>query len=138
LRESLRLQGSRLAAALTVCLASAAALGHHSFPGIYDTRETLVLEGTVTKFLFRNPHAFITVEIAGDDVSPEVWDLEMPPRWALERRGMTDSTVSPGDRLLVVCNPARDGGRSCGLGQRGGFYRESDGYVYGVDPRTVD
>jgi len=119
-------------------LLSGATRAHHSFPGIYDTSQQRVLEGSTSEFLFRNPHAFIVLDITASNGDVEQWHLEMPPRWALERRGLTDSSIKTGDRLLVVCNPARDGGRSCGLGQRGGFYRSADDFLYGLDPRTLD
>ena len=109
--------------------------GHHSFPGVYDTSQQLVLSGVTTEFMFRNPHAFIIIEVINDDGDAEQWDLELPPAVALSRRGMTADAVRPGDVLLVTCNPARDGARTCGLGQRGGFYRSSDNFVYGRDPR---
>jgi hypothetical protein len=124
-----------LSFATLLAVLGGAASAHHSFPGAYDVSEQRVMQGVATDFLFRNPHAFIVIEIAGDD-GMEQWHLELPPRWALERRGFTDTTIRAGDELLVTCNPARDGGRSCGVGQRGGFYRETDGYLYGRDPRT--
>lgn len=110
-------------------------IGHHSFPGVYDTSQQLVLEGVTTEFLFRNPHAFIIIEVTNSEGDAEQWDLELPPAVALSRGGMTAEAVRPGDELLVTCNPARDGARTCGLGQRGGFYRSSDSFIYGRDPR---
>jgi hypothetical protein len=110
-------------------------VGHHSFPGVYDTSQQLVLEGVTTEFMFRNPHAFIIIEVTSADGHTEQWDLELPPAVALSRGGMTANAVRPGDELLVTCNPARDGARTCGLGQRGGFYRSSDNFLYGRDPR---
>lgn len=108
---------------------------HHSFPGIYDTSQQLVLRGDVTRFLFRNPHAFIYLSVTNDAGTSEEWHLEMPPAVALSRGGMTAEAVRAGDQLVVTCNPARDGARSCGLGERGGFARAADGFVYGRDPR---
>jgi hypothetical protein len=110
--------------------------GHHSFPGVYDTDQQLILSGTATQFLFRNPHAFIYLSVTNDAGEAQVWHLELPPAVALSRRGMTGDAIRPGDALLVTCNPARDGARSCGLGQRGGFYRSSDSFLFGRDPRT--
>ena len=109
--------------------------GHHSFPGVYDTSQQLVLTGVASEFRFRNPHAFIYLQVTSVDGEAEEWHLELPPAVALQRGGMTADTIQPGDGLLITCNPARDGARSCGLGQRGGFYRAADEFLFGRDPR---
>jgi hypothetical protein len=125
------------AAFLLLGLVALPTYGHHSFPGMYDVSQQSVLAGVATRFLFRNPHTFIFLEVTNDDGVAEEWHLEMAPLWALVRSGMTKDSIQPGDELLVTCNPARDGGRSCGLGQRGGFYRAADDLLVGLDPRTV-
>lgn len=128
-------------AGLIILLATGAAFlaskpeAHHSFPGMYDVDEQLILSGTATDFLFRNPHVFIYIQVEEENGETAQWHLELPPAVALGRAGMTAEAVQPGDVLLVTCNPARDGARSCGLGQRGGFIREADGFLYGRDPR---
>jgi hypothetical protein len=45
--------------------------------------------------------------------------------------------IKVGDGLLVSCNPARNGTNACGVGQKTGFYRHSDTYLYGQDPRKA-
>ena len=45
-------------------------LGHHSDAGI-DMNSNIILEGTVTEFYFRNPHAYFLVE-APDVVAAEL------------------------------------------------------------------
>jgi hypothetical protein len=95
------------------------------------------MEGVVTNFMFRNPHSFIFMEVRQEDGSTESWHLELPPAWAMVRMGVVKDFIKVDDELLVSCNPARDGSNSCGVGQKTGFYRHSDTYLYGKDPRKA-
>jgi hypothetical protein len=61
----------------------------------------------------------------------------MPPHWALAKFGIQKELIVEGDEMLVVCNPPWKGNRTCGMGEDGGFYRDSDGLVYGKDPRDI-
>jgi hypothetical protein len=124
-----------LTLAVAIFTASLPATSHHSFPGVYNTGEMLFLEGKVTEFLFRNPHSFLFLEVEAEDGSTENWHLELAPAWALMRFGVVKDFIKVDDELLVACNPARDGTTSCGIGSKTGFYRHSDGYLMGKDPR---
>ena len=110
---------------------------HHSFPGIYDVDQQWLLKGVVNEFIFRNPHTFVVLEITSDGDTTEQWYIEMAPMQVLMGRGIDKNTIEPGDDLIVTCNPARDGVKSCGLGQKGGLYRPDDQLLYGMDPRQL-
>jgi hypothetical protein len=110
---------------------------HHSFPGAYDVGEMLFMEGVVTNFMFRNPHSFIFMDVKQEDGTTESWHLELPPSWALTRFGVVKDFIKVDDELLVSCNPSWNGTNSCGVGQKTGFYRHSDTYLYGKDPRKA-
>ena len=122
---------------LLLCIAFPAA-SHHSFPGIYDVKQRYLLDGVVTKFMFRNPHSFINIDVTDEGGEMTSWNLELPPKWALQRFGVPADLIVEGDELLVVCNPHRKGLNACGIGQQGGFLRHSDDFLYGKDPRKVD
>lgn len=112
---------------------------HHSFPGVYDVKQRYLLDGVVSKFMFRNPHSFIVLDVKDDDGEIATWHLELPPKWALQRAGVPAGLIVEGDELLVVCNPQRkEGVKACGIGQQGGFFRYGDEFQYGKDPRKVD
>ena len=99
----------RYAALLSAILALAAtASAHHSDAGL-DMESILAFEGTVTEFVFRNPHAYVGVETAGDDGEPVEWSLQMGTTNILRRRGWTRDTLRPGDRVAVRVHPALDG-----------------------------
>ncbi len=111
---------------------------HHSFPGLYDVDQQRLLEGVATKFLFRNPHTFILLNVKNEIGMSEQWYVEMAPLWVLVGRGINKDTIQPGDELMITCNPARDGGRSCGLGEKGGLYQATNQLLYGLDPRSLN
>ena len=130
-----RLLSLMLAAGLSTLTLPASS--HHSFPGAYDVSQMVFMEGVVTNFMFRNPHSFIFMDVKKEDGTTESWHLELPPSWALVRAGVVADFIKVDDALLVSCNPARNKTNSCGVGQKTGFYRHSDTYLYGKDPRKA-
>ena len=88
-----------------------AAFAHHSFPAHYLTEGNVVLEGTVTEFLWRNPHSFIHMEVVNDAGKPQIWALEWHNTVIMARMGFSPETLKAGDQVIVSGNPARDGTR---------------------------
>jgi hypothetical protein len=83
------------------------AQAHHSFPATYLVDQMITIQGTVTQFLYRNPHSFVHV-VAADPKSGAVveWAIEWGGSDSLA--GITHTTLRPGDKVVVVGNPARD------------------------------
>jgi hypothetical protein len=106
-------------------VASAPVSSHHS-AAMFDSDETLVLTGVVTKFDYLNPHAWLYVDIANDDGSTTAWGFETsaPPR--LRRLGMSPNYWKPGDTVTIKTHPLKDGRPAGSL--VGGV--KSDGTVY--------
>lgn len=121
-----------------ILLTAGRAFAHHSFPGAYDARRALVMEGVVSEFLFRNPHTFILLDVTDAGGNVTTWAVDMPPAMALVRGGITPETVQPGDELMVLCSPSRDGRTTCGIGETGGVYRGADDWRYNRDPRNFE
>ena len=99
--------------ALTIPVAPV--LSHHSDAGI-DMNASVVLEGTVTEFHFRNPHAYFLMEATDEDGELAEWSLQMGSALGLSRRGWSRDTLVPGDRVSVTARPAI-GGRPYGIVQ---------------------
>lgn len=91
------------AAILSLCPAQA----HHSFTAAYLADKTVVLDGILSQFLFRNPHSFIQIdtEESGRTVR---WYVEWSGAGVLGRAGITQNTLKPGDHVVIVGNPARN------------------------------
>ena len=96
-----------LAAALFVAPVSQA---HHS-SAMYDDKQTITIEGAVTKFEWSNPHVYVYLKqptAAGPAIE---WELEASPPSILRRLGWSQDTLHAGDTLTVTGHPARDSGR---------------------------
>ena len=87
----------------------AAATSHHSPWAKFDFRQTVTLEGVITAFELKNPHAMLELDVANEAGEIESWEIEMAGKLSLSRRGWTDGTVSPGDSVSVTGNPAVSG-----------------------------
>lgn len=54
------------------------ATAHHS-PAAFDLDKEVIIEGTLTKFLFANPHSYLTVESMGRNGERVSQDVEVGP-----------------------------------------------------------
>lgn len=104
---------------------------HHAFTLHFDPSRTLELEGTVTEFKLRNPHAFFTLEAVGDDGETVIWEVELPGAVLLRRMGVTQETFSPGDNISVAAMPNRKEGNNLVYGRA---MTAASGVVYGEHP----
>lgn len=98
----------RFALPAAVCLAAVPVAGHHSDAGM-DVDSILVIEGFVTEFAFRNPHAYILVETTAANGESMEWTLQMGGVNGLSRRGWRADTLTAGDQVAVRLHPAEDG-----------------------------
>jgi hypothetical protein len=81
---------------------------HHSF-AMFDTETTITVEGTVTAFEWTNPHAYIELDVDGDDGEVHHWTIELGSPSILMQSGWMYSDIQPGDRVSATLNPLRDG-----------------------------
>jgi hypothetical protein len=81
-------------------------IAHHSIAGMYDSSQNTTLEGVVAQFQFVNPHPFVVVSVQRNGAT-EQWQMEMDNRRELAEIGFTETTLKPGDRIVVHGSPAR-------------------------------
>jgi hypothetical protein len=97
---------------LTITLAACAvvlpAYGHHSDAALEMDR-VLTLEGTVTEFSLRNPHAYVVVSVTDENGEQQEWTAQMGSMITLMRRGWARDSLAVGDEVTVALHPARDG-----------------------------
>ena len=97
------------AAAAALLLATVRLSAHHAFAAEYDENKRVTVSGTVTKFEWTNPHAWLHIE--GRDESGKVtsWSFEMGSPNGLARRGWTRTALKEGDQVTVEGYCAKDG-----------------------------
>lgn len=97
-----------LACAVATGLISGATSAHHSY-AMFDASRTVIIQGTVKKWEFTNPHASLFVTVVDKDGMTQTWGMEAPGPSVLLRSGWTRNSVKPGDKVTVELNPLRDG-----------------------------
>jgi hypothetical protein len=74
------------------------------------SREQLVtVKGTVTEFVWSNPHPMITVEVRANNGQMEKWLIGGPALNRMQANGWTRTTVKPGDVITGTGYQFADG-----------------------------
>jgi hypothetical protein len=93
---------------LLLLVATAASFAHHSF-AVYDHNRTLTLHGTVTKFQWTNPHAYLELDVPDAKGATKHWSLEMTSINMMQRTGWRSNMIKFGDKVTAVMAPLLDG-----------------------------
>jgi Family of unknown function (DUF6152) len=102
------------AAGAFVLTLHAPAAAHHSF-AVYDHTRTLTLHGTVTKFQWTNPHAFLELDVKQPDGTTKHYSVELTSINMMQRVGWRSNMVKAGDQVTAVVAPLLSG-EAVGLG----------------------
>ena len=101
----------RLVAVMVILLSAAVpVLAHHAFSAEFDQTKPIKLQGTITKLEWVNPHAWLFVDVKGEDGNVVGWRLEMGAPNALLRSGWSKNDIKPGIVVAVAGFQARAGG----------------------------
>ena len=100
-----------LLAGLGIVAAARSARAHHS-TAMYDMANPVTVKGTVKRFEWTNPHAFIFLEVKDDKGQMVEWEVEMMSLNHLRTYGWVRTTVKPGDVVGATGAPARNGAPS--------------------------
>ena len=92
-------------------LAAAPLVAHHAFSAEFDANKQLLLKGTVAKMDWINPHAWLHIDVKGDDGKTTRWEIELGPPNALIKRGWNQTSVPIGLQVVVVGYQAKDGAK---------------------------
>lgn len=89
---------------------------HHS-ASMFDTREAVIVTGTIVRFESANPHSYLYLERAAEDGGIERWVVEGPPQSAHARRRIRPDALTEGTTV-----------EACGYALKAGA----------PDPRAID
>jgi hypothetical protein len=98
--------------ALSLCF-SASLWAHHSLAAEYDTKKPVSLKGTMTNLDWRNPHAFIYLDVKAESGAVEKWQCELGSPNAMRRVGFGPDSIKPGDEIVLDGLLAKDGSNTC-------------------------
>ena len=82
---------------------------HHAFAAEFDASKPIKLKGTVTKMEWINPHAWIHIDVKGEDGNVSPWMIEAAAPNSLLRRGFTKNSLLPDMEIVVEGYQAKDG-----------------------------
>ncbi len=82
---------------------------HHSFAAEFDGNKQVKLTGVVTKVDWVNPHAYIYVDVKGDDGATVNWAIETGAPNVLYRQGWRKDDLKAGDTVTLEAFLAKDG-----------------------------
>ncbi len=82
-------------------------MAHHAWP--VDMDDLVTVQGTVTGFMWENPHPMISLTVATADGATEEWQIGGPAINRMEAKGWTRDTVKAGDMITGVGFQFRDG-----------------------------
>jgi len=89
-----------LTAIIGLVIASPALFAHHG-TAAFDTSKMVKVMGTVTAFLFVNPHVQVYFECKNEKGETEKWQGELTAPNKLIRAGWDKHTLKPGDSVTV-------------------------------------
>lgn len=90
-------------------LACTPLFAHHGTGASYQMDKTVTLKGTVTEFLWNNPHCAILFDVKDDNGMVVHWVAETHPPGMLRLGGWNKNTLKPGDQITVIVNPSKAG-----------------------------
>jgi hypothetical protein len=85
-------------------------LAHHSY-SMFDMSTSVVVEGSVAKHEWVNPHTFVWlyVEKKGQPGQHDLYAFENGPIGMMVRQGWSKDTLSVGEKITVQYFPLKDG-----------------------------
>ena len=98
-----------LIVASALLCASIPLVAHHGTNASYDPTKKVTLNGVVTKFAWRNPHAYVEFDVTDDKGVVVHWVGEMNSPMVLKAAGWSAETLTPGAKVTLTVNPSRAG-----------------------------
>ncbi len=97
----------KLALVLIAMLVAISAYAHHSQQATYDLNKKIEVKGKLVQFMFRNPHAFVTIQAPDESGALQKWSVEWAGAAQLGGQGVTRDSFKVGDVVTITGNPSR-------------------------------
>jgi hypothetical protein len=97
-----------LFALFALLLLSTSAVAHHGTAS-FDTSKDLTLKGTVTDWIWANPHCFLKFDAMDETGTLRNWAVEVSNPTDMTKRGWARSSFKVGDAVTVNLQPVKNG-----------------------------
>jgi len=97
-----------LFAGVVLLLVSGPMFAHHG-GAQYDTKHPVTMTGTVTEYMFTNPHVQIHFDVKDETGNTEKWIAETASPQRLFTFGWNAKTLKSGDKITVTGAQLKDG-----------------------------
>ena len=103
-----RIASRALLAAATMLGASMPLVAHHG-AATFDTTTETTLKGTVTEWLWFNPHCFLKFDVKDESGKVTNWAVEAGNPTDMTKRGWARTSFRPGEEVTVTLQPVKTG-----------------------------
>ncbi|HZP31988.1 MAG TPA: DUF6152 family protein [Candidatus Acidoferrales bacterium] len=93
---------------LFIVAASLPVLAHHGNAS-YDTEKTVTVKGTVSEYIWANPHVFLKVDAKDGTGNTQHWVIEAQNLVQQATLGWTNDMFKPGDQVVIDVTPSKNG-----------------------------
>jgi len=84
-------------------------LAAHHGAASFDTTRELTLKGTVTEWIWANPHCFLKFDAKDDTGTVRNWAVEVSNPTDMTRLGWARTSFKGGDEVTVTLQPVKSG-----------------------------
>jgi hypothetical protein len=95
-------------AVVSLVAVSAPLFAHHGYAA-YDTDKKVTLKGTVTRWVWSNPHCLLQLDVTDESGRVVHWIAETENPSAMTRVGWTDKSLKVGDEITLTALPVKSG-----------------------------
>ena len=82
---------------------------HHGTGVAYETDKWVTVKGTVTEWIWSNPHCGILFDVTDDQGNLVHWGAELGNPHQLSQAGFSRDVIKPGDKVTITGHPSRSG-----------------------------
>jgi uncharacterized protein DUF6152 len=83
-------------------------LAHHG-NSAYEMEKSITIKGTVTQWIWANPHCILQLDVTDDHGQVVPWSVETENPSSMIHYGYAKQSMKPGDLVTVTVLPAKNG-----------------------------
>ena len=82
---------------------------HHGTAASYDQGKWVTVKGTVTQYLWRNPHSALFMDVKDEAGKITAYTVEMYSPGLMVKAGYSRTSFKPGDEVVIQVHPSLAG-----------------------------